>query len=698
MNGSAHGVGAAKAQTVLRLPVWSWIGGLAGILLALAASGSLSFSHLTGKVLPGCGAGSVKGAESGMLLRVEKVQSACASLEAHPMGSLGGMWVGIKGLAAGRVVEKINPVDAAWPVSLLGATYFSAALAAWLVIGMRGRTMPRLAVWLVRLGALGSLVYVGVIIDGMVRGSKDPCLYCVASHIGNFTLWFCMEIGMLKARSLALGGSGGWKMDRSLASVVAGAVVFVLTAGVLAVPEARHLQRLVDDDKAEADRVAKALGEKFAADAKNAAAQAASSGEKPPWGAAGFRGRWLLGPKESSVRVVLLTDYQCPDCRIFEAHAMAAYDANPGVMSLSLVHFPMCLQCNPHVSKTMHANACRAARAAEAAAIIARNKASMEGGDEQAAANDMFWKVTNWLFQPDVKGDFDDAILKAKMAEFGIADFESFLKVLNGPKTLQLVQDDAQWGDALGLYYTPMMFVNGIEVRGWLTNPQALTQAINAAVAAKGPAMDARNDNPPLIGRKFREDWEKSPRVTIPPLPDKYVQGDLKAKVRVEIWGDLTEPNCKRVHDLVQTWIGKKAFNYSFRHYPVAKECNPNVGDIFPNGCLAARSVEAAGILGGSEAYFKMRTFVMEKAQQLTPTLVGLGAGMSGLDMAKFNAEVVGPGANQAVAQEVAIGRQFVARAIPAVYVDGKFVERWERKGDNVLEWIIDEAIKNPGK
>ena len=32
------------------------------------------------------------------------------------------------------------------------------------------------------------------------------------------------------------------------------------------------------------------------------------------------------------------------------------------------------------------------------------------------------------------------------------------------------------------------------------------------------------------------------------------------------------------------------------------------------------------------------------------------------------------------------------------IYVDGKYVERWKREGDNVLERIIDDAAANPGK
>ncbi len=99
--------------------------------LRLGASGALVWKHFSGKSLPGAAP-----ARRRARPRLEKAQSACAQLEAHPMGSLGGMWTWYQARAKGGNSEKVTPQQAVWPVSFLGAAYFAATLAAWVVIGV----------------------------------------------------------------------------------------------------------------------------------------------------------------------------------------------------------------------------------------------------------------------------------------------------------------------------------------------------------------------------------------------------------------------------------------------------------------------------------------------------------------------------------------------------------------------------------
>ena len=92
------------------------------------------------------------------------------------------------------------------------------------------------------------------------------------------------------------------------------------------------------------------------------------------WGKAGFTGRYRRGPEASPIRLVLLTDYQCLDCQKVEAEVEAIMASRSDV-ALSIKHYPFCAEaapgvpCNKYV-KTLHANACWAARAAEAAGIL----------------------------------------------------------------------------------------------------------------------------------------------------------------------------------------------------------------------------------------------------------------------------------------------------------------------------------------
>jgi protein-disulfide isomerase len=684
LNGAAASTGTAERRE-LRLPMWAYVLCLVNILIALVASGGLTVQHISGIPLPGCGAGFTRaGAGNGTEIAAVTHASACATLEVHPMGSLGGM---LKFIKSRGQADKIPILEAFWPVSFLGAAYFASALAGWIVIGVRGRKMPALIPWVARLGALVSCVYILVIVV-----SGKLCPYCIASHAGNLTFWIALEIGMMKARGTL---SKGWILDRSLTPVVAAIAVFVMSSGVLYALETRRLDDMIKRDQAEAQRQQDELNKQLKAAAAQAAEQAKT--EKPPWGPPdGFRGRWLLGPKVTTIRVVMLTDFQCPDCRMFEGQAMAALDKYKDKISLSIVHYPMCLDCNPSVSHTMHANACRAARAAEAAAIIAGSEAEGEGKERWPAANEAFWKFAKWLFE--IKGDFDDATLKAKLPTMGFPDTEKFMKVMNGDATLKNVQNDAVWGEALGLFYTPMMFVNGVEVRGWLTNPMALTQMIDQVATLNPPPADARNDDPPLVGQKYFEDWKLSPRQTISMGNDAYVMKTPGAKVDVVVWGDVTEKGTKELDTELQKIVGKKPINYSFRHYPVCSACNPGVIDAQPQGCIAAQAMEAAGIIGGADAREKMKQLIFTKQGSVSKNMLLLGGDVIKLNRTKFEAEIDGGPAKVAVQNDVMAGKAFVTRFIPALFVDGKYVERWKREGDNVLDRIIDYAVTHPGE
>jgi protein-disulfide isomerase len=154
-------------------------------------------------------------------------------------------------------------------------------------------------------------------------------------------------------------------------------------------------------------------------------------------------GRYHLGSTTVKVHVVVVSDYQCPSCRTIDAQ-LRAMAAGREDISISARHFPFCTDCNEHVDKTRHPNACRAALAAEAAGIV--------GGA------DAFWRMHDWLFER--RGDFTDDELRAQAVEIGL-DVHTFLAAFDSEKTLAVVRQDATEADAAGLRFTPMVFING---------------------------------------------------------------------------------------------------------------------------------------------------------------------------------------------------------------------------------------------
>jgi protein-disulfide isomerase len=154
-------------------------------------------------------------------------------------------------------------------------------------------------------------------------------------------------------------------------------------------------------------------------------------------------GRYNLGPETAAVHVVAVSDYQCPSCRTIDEQLRSMIVGRKDV-SVSARHFPFCTDCNEHIDKTRHPNACRAALAAEAAGIV--------GGA------DAFWQMHNWLFER--RGEFTDSELGQFVQNLGL-DGASFLEEIQDEKTRDLIRSDAAAADAAGLRFTPMIFING---------------------------------------------------------------------------------------------------------------------------------------------------------------------------------------------------------------------------------------------
>ena len=90
-----------------------------------------------------------------------------------------------------------------------------------------------------------------------------------------------------------------------------------------------------------------------------------------PW-TGPFTGRYRQGPEKAVYRIVLYTDYQCPDCFKVEDDIVQLMKTRSDI-SLSTKHFPFDKDCNPNMSMTLHGGACLAASMAEAAGLLNGN-------------------------------------------------------------------------------------------------------------------------------------------------------------------------------------------------------------------------------------------------------------------------------------------------------------------------------------
>jgi protein-disulfide isomerase/uncharacterized membrane protein len=152
-------------------------------------------------------------------------------------------------------------------------------------------------------------------------------------------------------------------------------------------------------------------------------------------------------PDRPSLDVVVFSDFECPSCSrfalFFEEQVRPLF---AGRVRTVFKHYPMDRTCNRHVSRTLHAHACTAARIAEASRL--------QGG------NDAFWRTHDLLFthqQDGVEGRVPvtaaqvAATLKLDPAKLG-EDMESTL-------VAERIEQDTALGRACAVRGTPAVFV-----------------------------------------------------------------------------------------------------------------------------------------------------------------------------------------------------------------------------------------------
>ena len=406
--------------------------------ICIAASAALVLQHFLGLRLPGCG-----------------VDSYCAAAAASVWGSLAG-----------------------WPISFIGLAYFVGIGFAWLSI--QGAGVPAAYRYLVRLGALVSIAYIAI----MVTGSYF-CSYCLVIHVANLSFWLVVE------RSRASTG-------RSLSTMVTVAASMALVSSLLNAAVAEQERRIEERAERELQRsIEQALS--YQSSLRHASRQtdaaAASSLSEPQAGISdatavvseGLPGSsrtsapripFRMGSAQAAVQLVVFYDYECEFCRRVDADIQTLLNKYQEIMSITVRHYPLCVDCNFSLDFTTHPHACQAAQVAEAAGILK--------GDEG------FWSMHRWLFQR--RGTFTPVELEEALVDLGIDDHDEFRRIMNGKEVLSAILADVVEAQALQIRGTPTVFVNGSKLLG-LRAENAVVRAVMAVVEQQRAKNTARGED-----------------------------------------------------------------------------------------------------------------------------------------------------------------------------------------------------------
>jgi protein-disulfide isomerase len=600
--------------------------GLIVLLVAAVSSGMLTLSHFHAMTLPGCGKG-----------------SACERAAASVFGSVPGLGL---------------------PTSFIGLAYFASAMVGW-IVGKGALGAP--SKWIVRAGGLVSLGLIGVVIV-----DKLPCVYCLTVHTANLVFWALVE------------RTPGCMLPRKIPPLLAGAVVFVLTLGMLGLLDAqakaaakqRAEQQLAESTAA---MVREQLPQSDPAAPKTADVKPETpSIDAPPAAPArqGFTGRYRFGPEKAVARIVMFTDYQCPDCYRIEGELKALMASNQNI-SVLVKMFPLCKQCNPKAGVDLHMNACWAARAAQTAGIIK--------GDAG------FWEMHQWLF--DHHGSFTNEDFPPALAAMGY-DPKVFTQLMQTDQALAPITTDIDEGLSLGIFYTPMIFINGVELKGW-NAPNALTRAVQAVLAANPSPDSTAVDRPPTALEKYMADWREQPVMQVPASVTDRALGRADAVVTVVVFGDYQESGTAEVDGLMRLFATgpDSKLKYVFAHYPVDQSCNPVAQmTLHAGACRCAKAAEGAAIMAGPDAFWKMHNWVMGMHGVFTDQGLDAEAAAEGLDAAALKEAMANPAVEQKIASDARAATSIGITSIPWVMINGKHVPRWKLDNENLLPRMIQEA------
>ncbi len=606
---------------------WGWFN--AGVVLLAAAvvlAVLLSLKHLDAIALPGCGG-----------------TSDCEKAARSPWATIPGVGV---------------------PVAFLALGYQVAALVVW--VGHQGR--PGVAGrWVVRLGAAGSLLYLGVsAAEGIM------CVYCLGVHACNIVLVAMVDWPGRKKKAEGEVVRANWVMPAAAVLAIAAVLPFVIAHG----GEKRKAERALE-------KSTKEMAKQAAASSAPAPVAAVANHSALAPASPAFTGRYRLGPELAMVRVVVFTDYQCPDCKRLEGEMSAMVRAD-GRLSLSIKHFPLSKVCNPHLQQEIHPDACWAARAAEVAGILGGNEA--------------FWRMSEWLFERN--GSFDQATLLSQVTAMGF-DATRFVSMLESAEVGRNISSDIAEAMDLGIQggNTPMIFINGVELKGWNV-PGAFARATQAVLAANPPARDASADRPPRAREKYVRDWAESAPVQLSPDLARHTMGEKTAPVRVIVFGDYLEPNTLEADATVRALAAAQpdTFSYTFLHFPFDQACNAGVPMTkHPNACMAARLTEAAGTLQGTGGFWKAHAWLTADRSR-TERLLAQGLATNelaqhlGVDAGALHDASVSAIVADIVQRDVRAAQGTGLTSLPWIIVNDRVVRQWRVGSESLLPTIIDEA------
>ena len=294
-------------------------------------------------------------------------------------------------------------------------------------------------------------------------------------------------------------------------------------------------------------------------------------------------------------------------------------------------------------------------------------------------------KMHTWLFSQN--GSFTDKNFAPQLVELGF-DPSGIIDVMKGPETLRRVKSDSNDGYALGVYYTPMVFVNGVEYLWYYGDAGSLVSIIDG-VAEKIKRGEAETVAPPSAAGKLVEDWRVRRTRTLPGERDVSWLGN--GSIDVVVWSDYQAGITKEIDSEIKDLMNRNQnVRYAFRHYPIDESCNAGVSGAstkYEGSCYLAKLVEAVGVLSGDKLRWSMHDWILVQPAPVDLEFALEQASLlSGVDKSVVIDVTVGIDVNNSMRGDILSKNVVWRKSIPVLMIDGRFVPRWKNNEVSAAE------------
>jgi protein-disulfide isomerase len=280
-------------------------------------------------------------------------------------------------------------------------------------------------------------------------------------------------------------------------------------------------------------------------------------------------------------------------------------------------------------------------------------------------------------------------------------DSAEFDQAKNSAEVAQRIRHDTLEAESLGIFFTPLVFINGVELRGYRTE-RALIRAVELIAAANPAPGSPLTDRPPAAASKYVDDWRHNPKQVMP-QPFHVFPTDASAAdapVRIDVFADLQDANSAELDAKVRAHAERLPnVVYVFHPFPFDQACNSVVSrTVNALGCRAARAAETADILGGNEAYWKMQQWLMANRESFNDQTLRAAATSQGLDADRFFETLESTPVSAAIGREVAAAKALSVNQLPSIYINGRFLPRWKHSETDIIGKVIETvtAQTNP--